>query len=1278
VSATGFKQARHDFAQGARHTLLGLLALVVAAAAQSPSLLDRLPRPPATGAAAALKAAQARGTAGRADALWIELFYGDAAQQAAAEEALRQPASAPAAGPDAAEMAFLRYVAAYSQGEDRETLSAAMRLAEAAPNDVATELAVRALSGQIENQGRALLDAVPSLERLLRQPLTDPTTSYMLGRALLAAVHAPGLALAQPEALQLAGRLPHWQLWGPFGEVQNLGFDQVFPIEQKLASSYGADLAPGASGSRTRAPQPFENVGNGITFPQDWGAQGVDFAVTYVRAAAPAAVQLRVYAPSSCQVEINGATVLKLDRRSSYTPATATAALTLAAGWNRIVVKLAGESRRSFDLMLRPAPGTTLEDSAAAPGGNLAVAPKLLAAPPTLAVWSAARLATQPADPIALWVDGIRRTQDEDAEHGRVALEQAVKLAPRATAAWLDLAEAYGNLNDASQSWTAAQIERSAQQALKISPRALPAYDRLGHVYESQGKPTQAAEQYAHCAGKGYSDCDWAQFHLAAAQRWVPEAESALGHALAESGSDWSSIVSGLEFYSSIGDAAKLAEWERTLSADPRAAGVFAAYQLRHGHAAKSVELYQTALGFDPSSAELEREFLEALLQAGDLARAGQAAQAALAAFPHDWRIASVADEINLRQNPQRGLAALRQTDFNRNVLRHEADFVAGARFWQPWYHASSDLIQDAPGKAEYPDASSILVFDQMVNRINPDSTQDQYIHQIFRVLNAAGISELGDVTTITPGSDLITIRTIKQDGRKLLPERITNISSISMPNLEPGDFIEIEFVQHMPASGVIPQTMDNSEFFVFNSSKQPYHYSDYIVLAPPNYPLLSDQERFPSQPTVTHLPDGYTASEWLVQKTRILITEPNSPPEDQLVPKVWVSSQLGWPEIASYLADHTYAVRKATPEMQRQAEGLAAGKATDIARANAIFGWVAKNIQPGEGAFLVPGRQFFTDRSGNRASTFMGMLSAAAIPWQLVMARPVTDESSTKVPSLYQFQYPLVHVGSDMNAPDGWYDLNSDFAQVGYLAPGIRGGQALVAARGDGAFIKVPSFTSTLDGVTVTVTGSVADDGDATIHLEMEFRGPGGEQIRSELANLPDSNLPQIYQQLLLGNYPNGTASGGEIKNRSAKGTPLIIAVDATVPNFIHTDGAAAGSAWDIERLTSSVGLLRRYAPLPFRKLPLIIPGDSFEQTKLSLMLPAKFADAKLPAAVNLENPFGRFTSTFSLADGKLDFNRLLFLKADNIAPDAYPAFRSFGEAVDNQDRLRLTGTVH
>jgi len=1241
---------------------------------QPASLLDRLPRVAAGGYAQALAAARGRGAAGRADALWIELFYGDPGAQAAAERALRGPENARGGE----EIAFLQFLSAYIQGQDRQMLAAALRLTEAAPNDVATELAVRTLSGQLENQGRELLNAVPNLERTLRQPLTDPTTGYMVGRSLLAAVHAPGLALGEGEAMALAGRLAHWQEWGPFGDWQNLGFDRRFGLEAGMAGSY-------ADGSAVRRPQGFENVGGGVRFPLDWGTQGTDFAVTYVRVAAPTRVLVRLYTAASVALEINGVEVLRNDRRARYTAATATGAVELAAGWNRVVVKLGGEASRTFDLMLRPGPGVSLEDAAALPAGaSLGGAPRRLAAPPTLAGWSRARLARAPADAVALWVDGIRRLQDEDGEHARVELQRAAELAPRAAPVWLDLAQAYGSLADASQSWVAAQVEKAAEQALRVSPRALRAYDRLGHVYQSEGKPTQAAEQYARCAGKGFAACDWSAFALAAQQRWAPEAETALGHALAEAGSNWGEIANGLEFYSSMGEAAQVGAWERALAADPRAAGVLGAYELRHGHARQAAARFRTAIGFDPSSPELRQQYLDALLLGGDLAAAQAAAQQALQQFPHDWRIAAAADEIALRQNPAQGIAALRATDYQRNVLRHEADYLAGDKFWAPWYHSAAEILKDAPGKAQYPNASSILVFDQMVNRINADSTQDQYIHQIYRVLNAAGIAQFGDVTTIPPGSDLITVRTIKQDGRMLLPERIANISSISMPGLEAGDYIEVEFVQHTGPSAVIPGTMDNNEFFVFNSSQQPYHYSDYIVLSPPHYPLLVDQERFPAPPRVTQEANGWTAREWLVQKTRMLVTEPHMPPEQNLVPKVWVSSQLSWQQISRYLADHMYAVRKATPEMEAEAGRLTAGKAGPIARADAIFDWVAGNIQPGDGSMLSPARQYFTDRSGNRVATFLGLLSAARVPYQLVMTKAVTDDSSTKIPSLFQFQYPLIHVAGSgaPNSPAGWYDLNNDFAQTQYLVPGIRGGMALAAAAtGPVAFTRVPTFSSTLDGVVVRVTGTVADSGDARLHMEIEFRGPNGEQVRSALANQPDSTLPQIYQQMLLANYPNGTASGGQILNRKDKSKPLIIAVDATVPDFVHSDGTTPGASWDIDRLAGAVGMLARYAPLPFRTEPLVIGGDSFEQTQVTMTLPARFGVATLPAAAKLENPFGRFTSTFSesaAGEGtRIQFDRLFYLKANLVPATNYAAFRSFAEAVDQQDRLRLTGVV-
>ncbi|MGH9519289.1 MAG: hypothetical protein ACRD2D_06545, partial [Terriglobales bacterium] len=90
------------------------------------SLLDALPRVREGGYTQALTAARARGPAGAADALWIEFFYGAPEAQAAAERSLAAPRTGTGTASDTPEMAFLRFLSAYTQGQDRQMLQAAL------------------------------------------------------------------------------------------------------------------------------------------------------------------------------------------------------------------------------------------------------------------------------------------------------------------------------------------------------------------------------------------------------------------------------------------------------------------------------------------------------------------------------------------------------------------------------------------------------------------------------------------------------------------------------------------------------------------------------------------------------------------------------------------------------------------------------------------------------------------------------------------------------------------------------------------------------------------------------------------------------------------------------------------------------------------------------------------------------------------------------------------------------------------------------------------------
>lgn len=1268
--------------RGAKWALCGALVLVLGAAValraagaplpgtarserRSDSLLDHLPQPAPQAWPAALRRAQARGPAGAAAAAWIEIFYGDAAARANAARTLE---AADRRQPRNAALAFEQFVLEWMNGHQRREMRAALKLLRLAPHDPAAELAARELSGGLPAQGRVALDAAPELRRLLEGRLENPVTAYMLGRPYLSLAGAPGMKLPASEAASVAGHPRQWTLFGPFGQWRNLDFGHAYPIESRIAPQY-------EDAGHIRRGLPYTASQGVVVFPAAWNDQGVEYAETFVAAPRPEEYLLRVFSPASWRVQINGRTVLTADRRACYCPAAGSAALRLQAGWNRVLIQLGGTEARTFSLMLRPLSGAALASAGQLPAGaRLAAEPAPLAAPPTLAGWARNRLRRDPQNAVALWASGVRLMQDDDAEGARARLQAAAKLAPNATPVWLALTDDTLALSDASQSWASAHAAAAAQKAEKTDPAALPAYDRMGDILQSEGKPNAAASAYAHCAGRGYGRCDWSAFDLDLHRHWLPEARRALAHALAETPSSWHHLTQGLEFYNQMGDAQRAGRLAAQIARDPRSAAALGEFWLDHGRPRQAAALLAQAAAQAPSSAHVREDYLRALLNSGQNAAAEAAATRALAQFPASEGIARAAADITLAASRSRGLAQLQAAAPGHPALRRAADFLAGNKFWLPWYRDARQVIQGAPGKAQYPNAHSILVFDQMVDRINPDNSRDSYIHQVFRVLDSVGISS-EETVNIPPGSDLITLRTIKQDGTVLLPDIRPQAHSVTMPGLAPGDYIESAYIIHTPASAVVPGALDNNMFFVFNSSKQPYHFSEYVVLARKNDPIMIDTERFPHPAKVTVMGD-WVARQWLVQHTRILGVEPNMPPEQQLVPRVWVSGQLNWHEISQSYADASFAVRRATPAMEATARRLAAAAGADpVAQAQKIFTWVAANIHPARGPALAPARQAFVDRSGNRLSVFLGLLSAARVPWQLVLARPVTDHSTLKIPNIFSFQYPLVRVESGKaGGAAGWFDLNGDFARSGYINPAFRGGDALVAgAPAHHVFTTVPTTQSPLDDLATEADIRVQPNGYASLTLTLRFRGPLGQDIRRTLESLPAAQLPQIYQQVLLRNYPNATSTGGKIEGLEARDRALSIVVNADIPSFVQINGGQ----WELDRLAGPVGVLARYAQLPSRVHPLVIPSASLETTQITVTLPPNMASPATPGNLNLTSPFGTFHASYQVRGGQLILDRSILLGANYIEPAQYPAFRQFGQAVDSQDHLPITGTV-
>src|SRR5439155_12252691 len=87
-------------------------------------------------------------------------------------------------------------------------------------------------------------------------------------------------------------------------------------------------------------------------------------------------------------------------------------------------------------------------------------------------------------------------------------------------------------------------------------------------------------------------------------------------------------------------------------------------------------------------------------------------------------------------------------------------------------------------------------------------------VHTLARVLDKKGISRFGEAH-IPGDAQVLHLRNIKPDGRVLEPESIPGKDSVSLPGLEPGDAVEIDYLRaYAPRGPEAPGTTFGAFFF--------------------------------------------------------------------------------------------------------------------------------------------------------------------------------------------------------------------------------------------------------------------------------------------------------------------------------------------------------------------------------------------------------------------------------------------------------------------------------
>ncbi|UJR86261.1 Hypothetical protein I5071_83430 [Sandaracinus amylolyticus] len=1168
------------------------------------------------------------------------------------EAAERAIARARQLDPESAEIEFLHAMERQLHGDLDESLDAHLRtiaLARAGRTPLAASLAEVSVAFVLEFD-----DAVPDYARRVRDALTPihaepgaigPSARHGIGSALSELAYRDGNLDAVRAISTAQGCSSSWRVAGPFGPRHLLGFDQQLAPEEPgpLAETY--DLGPGRGTRPTRALDPRAcslHLGNGPV-----AGPGTTYAETEITVPAAGEYLVRLESPNSVELTVDDARVTRIDRRSEMISRITYHPVQLTAGTHRVMVKTATRHPNPL-LVLSVLPASTFGDDFGdeAPAADRPLGVALRAARAIArADFVGARETLAPhlrddqATGAMLVLGSIVALSDPltgqqvAADEGRRLLTLAAERDPRAWYPRMQLANLEPDeltkirmLRDAIQQW----------------PEVLVLPLTLIDVLEARGWEAQTDAAITLARQVAPTACRPRRAALNAALRRgrsseVGELSEALVACDARSDARLQHAVRQRRWEDAQREVARIASLEPQSSRYQTADAELTLARQRGDDAAVARLLTELA-ELRPRAEAVVMMQADRMLAAGD-------AQAA----------------------HQRIEAALREEPESMGDLRRILRAIGGASPIEAFRQDGARVIREYEASGHSYDGPKVLVLDYTVVRVFDDGSQLELTHQIVRVQSEEAVDDEGE---FSPPEDaqLLTLRTIKADGRRLEPDEIQGKDTISMPNLAVGDYVEYEYLRASPAPGGFPNGALGDRFY-FASFEVPFDRSELTVISPLAMELEVDP-RGPAPETETTTEDGLRVRRWRVRESRPHTQEPGAVAAREYLPSILWAHNATWPAYVESLRDVLADREVRDPAHVRLVREIVGqdGNASPEQRARRIYQWVLTNVEDtndpfGQAATMVHAR------TGNRSRVLLYLLHIAGIDADLALARSFAGDA-TQSDVADDETYAFLVVRMQGSSGPNWLWPGARGAPFGFLPlePMIRGQQALVLdERGERTTVGDPGIESDLTNIEL----DVRLDGEGGAHVEVveTFRGAAAVAWRNQLEGVPAAHLEEIFERQYVARIAGGARMTElRITGREDAEQPLVLHYAFDVARL----GRLTGDAHLVPQLYS-LELASSYAPLARRATTQVMPGGARDVT-MRVHLPEGAQAPVLPDERTMGGPSGMQATWRASAQGNVvTVERRVRLPRARVTPEQYPELARFARAYDEAEAIEL-----
>jgi len=602
--------------------------------------------------------------------------------------------------------------------------------------------------------------------------------------------------------------------------------------------------------------------------------------------------------------------------------------------------------------------------------------------------------------------------------------------------------------------------------------------------------------------------------------------------------------------------------------------------------------------------------------------------------------------------------------------------------------HASSILNQHP---AEYSKEPFVIERYATTARFENDGTGEQVLEVRVHVQSDQGAQQLHELVfrydSANQQMGVRFVRVHKADGTTVngALDAVTEVTAptvrdaaayadykekhIAVPPLVPGDTLEYEIATRLvfpfaPGEFWYAHTFLNSAIVRDERLE--------ISLPDTRKVILKSTASFPYE---TKHATGRVIYDW--QHANLTVSERDSSNNQAGQPKsespdVQLTTFANWEALAHWFAKLGQGRSEPTPEIRAKTEELIRGKTEALAKAEAIYDFVATNIRNVELPLGQDGWQphsaaeVLSNQYGDSADEHIllaTMLKAAGISSDAVLI-PYTRKLDRSVPSPAQFDHVITTLALDTGPI--WMDSTTEVAPFRLLASPLRNKFALlVATDGAGKIVETPSdppFVSTQD---VNIDGHVTGLGKLVARAHYEMRGDTELVLRLAFHRTPQAQWNDLGQTILSLDGIRGEVTSVKPGDPMATHNPFELEIEFTESNFLN---------WSSKRASTPLPLLAIGLPNPPEdsQKPIELGSPLSVAVKLKLTLPSTYT-AQPPASISIARDYAEFKSSYHFAEGTVMAERSLDFKMRTLPATRADDYRDFARAVTADENRAL-----